>query len=120
MDKDKLILHASQEVKEGSIIFVFTIHNPSDKGKKLVFKSGKKYEITVRDSGGKEVYRYSKGKMFTQAIEESSIQPGETLSYQEAWNYLKEGFPTGNYKAVIEFLGTDPPLKADLKFSLPE
>jgi len=51
----------------------------------LIFSSGKKYEIVVRNAVGGEVYKSSQGKFYTQAVEEITIQQHEKVSWKEVW-----------------------------------
>jgi hypothetical protein len=50
----------------------------------LVFNSGKRYDFWVT-SGGREVWRWSAGQMFTQEVTKQKLQGQTGLSFTESW-----------------------------------
>lgn len=82
--------------------FVISLTNQSDQLKKLEFHSGQKYEIIVTNDKDEEVYTYSKGKMFSQALESALIKAGESMEWEETWQH--ENLPPGQYKAKVSIL----------------
>lgn len=65
----------------------FTLHvaNRAEKNVELMFPSGQTHDFVVRDSAGREVWRWSEGRMFTQALQSKAIGGGESATYEEAW-----------------------------------
>ena len=49
--------------------FAFHITNNANKRLELTFPSGQTHDIVVIDGGGREVWRWSEGRMFTQALQ---------------------------------------------------
>ncbi|MGG0739078.1 BsuPI-related putative proteinase inhibitor [Niallia taxi] len=85
-----------------------TVANKSEKDLKLVFSSSQKYEISIRQKGGKEVYRYSANKSFLQALQELKLKAGDTHTWVEKWNYRKsngEFVSSGEYSVKATLLG---------------
>ena len=73
----------------------------------LNFSSGQQFEVTITDEDGNEVYRYSDGKFFTLALVTRTINPGESLKWQDEWDMTNkdgEKVGSGTYKAVITIL----------------
>ena len=66
----------------------FTLHvaNRAEKNVELMFPSGQTHDFVVRDSAGREVWRWSEGRMFTQALQSKAISGGEEATYEEAWS----------------------------------
>ncbi|MRX73484.1 hypothetical protein GJU40_15175 [Bacillus lacus] len=99
----------SVDAREDSeqVRFAIDLLNQTEEEVTFEFRSGMRYEIRVLNEDGKEVYRYSKGRMFTQAIEYVTLGPGESETYVETWNYQDEGsrVPEGNYKVFVTFTG---------------
>lgn len=83
--------------------FIITLINNSSKTKRLEFSSSQKYEIIVTDQNNHEVYRYSEGKMFAQALESTLIKQGESIKWEEIW----EGIKPGEYEVEISILSDD-------------
>lgn len=59
------------------------IRNVSKQLIELAFSSGQKYDFILLDAQDKELYRWSRGKFFTMALESISIRPGEQITYSE-------------------------------------
>lgn len=98
---------ASYELKDGKVIFDFELVNNFPVAKELQFGSGQQFEVVITDERGEEVYRFSDGKFFTMALIYKTIQPGETLKWQDSWDLTnKEGkkLTTGEYQAEIIIL----------------
>ena len=66
---------------------VIEIINKSDVDSKISFSEGKHYDVFVVDSADKEVWQWSEGKVFIQAIEEIYIAPGESHAFNAKWFY---------------------------------
>jgi hypothetical protein len=83
-------------------VFHITFTNKGDEEAKVTFSSGQKFELVIQDSSGKEVYRYSIGKMFTMALETIKLKPGESIQLQDEWDYMVDGkrVAPGEYKAI--------------------
>ena len=84
----------------GIIAVVMTFD--SDQLKKLEFHSSQKYEIIVTNDKGEEVFIYSKGKMFSQALETALLKSGENMEWEETWKH--DPLPPGQYKAKVSIL----------------
>ncbi|MFD1017826.1 BsuPI-related putative proteinase inhibitor [Thalassobacillus hwangdonensis] len=102
IDLDQAISHLKLEAEaqpsKEKVLFDFSLTNEAEETYKLGFSSGQKYEIIVTDANGKEVYKYSDGKMFTEALEYVTFNGGDTQEFQEEWT---EGVVPGNYEAMI-------------------
>ncbi|HKM16638.1 MAG: hypothetical protein GX228_02340 [Firmicutes bacterium] len=98
---------ADYEFKDGQIIFNITFANNHSAAKRLLFSSGQQYEIIITNEAGEEVYRYSDDRFFTMALVFKNLTPGETLTWQEAWdltNKVGEKLRSGKYTAAIRVL----------------
>lgn len=81
--------------------FMITLTNKSKEMKKLEFPTSQKYEIIITDENEQEVYRYSAGKMFTQAIEYALIKPEESMQWEEIWEFKQGDIKPGKYNVNI-------------------
>lgn len=98
---------ASYELKDGKVIFDFELVNNFPVAKELQFGSGQQFEVVITDERGEEVYRFSDGKFFTMALIYKTIQPGETLKWQDSWDLTNkdgEKVTAGEYQAEIIIL----------------
>lgn len=103
MEIDELELMVDVNVLRNQAEFIITLINNSSETKKLKFSSSQKYEIIVTDQNNQEVYRYSEGKMFAQALESTLIKPAESVKWEEIW----EGIKPGEYEVEVSILSHD-------------
>lgn len=59
----------------------FAITNTSEDPLTLTFPSGQRADVVLTDDGG-EVYRWSEGRAFSQALEELTIDVDETVTFE--------------------------------------
>ena len=94
--------------------FAFHVRNKSKKSIELLFPNGKTHDITVLDSTGREVWRWSKGRMFTQALQTKLLGNGKTLSYEERW----ENPAAGTYTVVGQLNSESHPVEQRAEFTV--
>ena len=75
---------------DGAVEFEFTVNNTGDGPVELQFRSGKVADVAVLDDG-EEVWRWSAGRMFTQALQSRTLAPGESVSHQFTWDDPQSG-----------------------------
>lgn len=110
-----LKLLANYETKDDNVIFDFALVNLSSSPRTVTFLTGQQFEITITDMKGNEVYRFSDGKYFTQAIINRTIQPGGFLAWQDKWDMTDKAgqkVGPGEYKAVITVLAVQEAVNA--------
>ena len=90
------------------------ITNATSKKVELTFPSGQTHDFYIIDDAGREVWRWSTGRMFTQSVQNRLIDSGATLSYVDRW----EGpLAPGNYTAVAVLLSSSHPTEQRVEFS---
>lgn len=68
-----------------AVRITFIVENPTQQNVTFRFSSGQRYDIwAVGDTG--EVWRWSRGKAFTQALTSLTLKPGERRTFEETWN----------------------------------
>lgn len=80
-----MALDADLEVESGdSVSFTLTVTNIDDEPREVRFRSGLEADFSVsRDE--EECWRWSDGRMFTQALRTETFAPGESTTYTESW-----------------------------------
>jgi hypothetical protein len=66
------------------VTFTLAVENAGDDPVEFTFRSGQQAEFVVSDDDG-EVWRFGDGRMFTQALRDQTVQPGETVEATAAW-----------------------------------
>ena len=113
--KDTIV--ASLDVKVGEQVrFAFHVANSSAKRVELRFPSGQTHDVVVLDGVGREVWRWSEGRMFTQSMQTKVLGAADTLTFSESWTATKPG----TYTAVAKLLSENYPIESKHAFSLGE
>lgn len=77
----QLYVHAG----ESSIRLALHVVNTTKKRLELTFPSGQLYEFVILDSLDREVWRWGKGRMFTQTVRNKLLSGGDTMNLEETW-----------------------------------
>ncbi len=102
------------KVRDG-IEFAFRVTNNASRTLELLFPTGQTHELVVVDSLGREVWRWSEGRMFTQALQNRILESSATLSWAAAW---RSKVPPGRYVAIASLLSENKPLEERVEFEV--
>ncbi len=97
------------------VAFDFAVTNDGDKKAELEFPSGQTHEIVVQDASGREVWRWSEGRMFTQAIQNKVLRTADTLHIRERWTPSAPG----KYVVLASVASANYPLVRRAEFVVP-
>lgn len=100
------------------LAFTLRVTNNAKKKLELVFPSGQTHEVVVFDAVGEEVWRWSDGRMFTQALQNRVLAAGDTLTLEMIWT-PKEASPGSTMTAVATLLSDNHPLEQRTDFVIP-
>ncbi|TYL35928.1 hypothetical protein CV102_25300 [Natronococcus pandeyae] len=97
-----------------AVAFEFSVTNTGSEPVELQFSDACKAEFVVEDEG-REVWRYTDGRMFAQMISSERIAPDETATYEAEW----ENPQSGEYTAVAELRAQEGICEARTDVSVP-
>lgn len=97
------------------VTFRFHVTNSSPKRVELRFPNGQTHDLAVFDAQGREVWRWSRGRMFTQAIQNKMLATSDTITFTETWRPEH----AGTYTAVASLLSANYPVEQRTAFALP-
>jgi hypothetical protein len=103
------------QVERNTLRFGLDVSNVSKKSVELAFPDGQTHDFAVLDSAGREVYRWSTTRMFTQSVQNRTIEGGETLRIAEQ---ASPSLPHGSYVAVATLRSTNFPMQERVAFEL--
>ncbi len=103
------------KVDKSTLHFSLDVTNVGKKNVELQFPDGQTHDFAVLDSAGREVYRWSEGRMFTQSLQNRTIEDGETLRIAEQ---ATPPLPQGSYVAVATLRSTNYPVQERVAFEL--
>ena len=98
-----------------AINFALDLTNTTKKNVELSFPSGQEYDFAVVDVAGREVYRWSKERMFTQSIKNRLLDGGATMRIEER---AEQSLPNGSYVAVATLRSSNYPVQERVPFEL--
>ena len=98
-------------VKNG-VKMSFRVVNEGTKRLEVNFPSGQTHDVVVVDSLGREVWRWSSGRMFTQTLQNKVLHASDTLDYDAEWRNA----PAGRYTAIATLASENYPMEQRADF----
>jgi len=96
--------------------FAMHVANAGSKSIELTFPDGQTHDVLVVDSIGRPLWRWSEGRMFTQAMRNSALNGGDTLRIAETWEHPAAH---GTLTAIATLRSTNYPVERRVAFVLP-
>lgn len=91
------------------------VANATEKRIELNFATGQTHDLAILDATGREVWRWSTGRLFTSAVQNRLVGAGEVVTYSERW---KPELPSGSYTAVATLTSSNHPVEVRRGFEL--
>jgi hypothetical protein len=101
------------DVRPDRVSFAFTVENDGDEPVTLSFRDACNADFAVFNDED-ERWRWSQGRMFTQALQSESLDPGESVTYGGEWQDPK----TGSYAAVATLEADNHDCETRAEFSV--
>ncbi len=95
--------------------FNLDVRNNTVKMVELQFKDGQTHDFVVQDAAGKEVWRWSAGRMFTQAMQNALVKGKEVETFSEFWD-AKDMH--GRFTATAIVMSENHPIQERVDFEL--
>ncbi len=94
-----------------------TLHvvNVGDAPVALEFQSAQRFDVSVADRAGSEIWRWSAGRGFAQMLGSEAVAAGETVAYSAAY---RGDLAPGSYLAVGRLTARNHPLRAATLFAV--
>lgn len=93
---DDLATSLIARVEDARVAFALNVTNAGGAPIRLDFNSGQRFDVSVTDAGGAEVWRWSADRSFIQSLGSETVEPGATLTYRAEW----AGAAPGTYRAT--------------------
>lgn len=111
-----LISSLEVETGEERAHFILHVTNPTAETVTLHFSTGQRFDFVVRTREGEEIWRWSEGRFFTQALGTETIPPDETLTHDVTWD--PEG-RTGVFTAIGIVPARNRTIRRSVEFRVP-
>lgn len=95
------------------VAFAFTVTNTSPDPVEVQFSDSGKAEFVVEDEG-REVWRFTDGRMFAQVISSEVVDPESEVTYEGTWDDPQ----SGRFTALAELRAQDQTCEARTEFSV--
>ena len=96
--------------------FTLSIKNNTTKMLELRFPDGQTHDFVVKDFAGKEVWRWSQGRMFTSAMRSETLKGKGETAFEESWDTNGQH---GAFTAVAILRSNNYPVETSVQFMLP-
>ena len=99
----------------GRVEFDLDVRNNTKRMIELRFPTGKTHEFVVLDESGKEVWRWSKSRMFTQGLQNKLVKSKDVAEFTETWD---AGDRKGKFTAIAVLPSDNHPVEERVEFEL--
>lgn len=106
--------HVMVDTARGSVHFAIEVANDSPKRVELLFPDGRTHDFAVLDSTGREVWRWSEGRIFTQGVRNRLLDAHDSTVYDERW----QAPAPGRYILVAQLRSENYPVQQRVEFAL--
>jgi hypothetical protein len=113
---EKTELTSKLTVKAGDVVELnLSVRNNTKKMVELRFASAKTHEFVLLNSGGAEVWRSGKQRMYTQVMQAKLVKSKDVAVYSEEFNAAKLH---GHYTAIAKLESENHPIEERIEFDL--
>ena len=109
-----LTSHVIVDTTRGNVRFAIEVANDTRKRVELTFPDGRTHDFTVLDDNGREVWRWSAGRMFTQSIQNRLLDAHDSAVFVERWTATTPG----QYTLVASLNSANYPVTQRVEFAL--
>lgn len=106
--------HVRVDTANGVVRFAIEVANSSRRGVELNFPDGRTHDFVVLNEAGTEVWRWSSGRMFTQAMQNRLLDAHDSVVYDERWSAPS----AGQYTLVASLRSENYPVQQRVEFAL--
>lgn len=96
--------------------FTLNVKNNTAKMLELRFPDGQTHDFVVKDFAGKEIWRWSEGRMFTSAMKSETLKGKGETAFEESWDSQGQH---GSFTAVAILKSNNFPIETSVQFMLP-
>ena len=106
--------HVMVDTARGVVRFAIEVANDSRKRVELNFPDGRTHDFVVLNEAGREVWRWSAGRLFTQAMQNRLLDVNDSVVYDERWSPPSPG----HYTLVASLRSENYPVQQRVEFAL--
>ncbi len=115
-DGASLVTQLDVKLGKQEVQFALHVTNQGHKHVEVAFPNGQTHEFVVVDSAGREIWRWSTSRIFTQALQNRLLSGGETMSVGEQWEHPRAH---GKYTVIATLNSSNFPIQERADFVVP-
>ena len=115
-DGAALVSQLDVKLDRQEVQFALHVKNEGRKHVEVAFPNGQTHEFVVVDSVGREIWRWSTSRLFTQALQNKLLGGGETMSVGERWSHRQA---RGKYTVIATLNSSNYPIQERADFIVP-
>ena len=96
------------------VLLALSVVNLDSRQLEIDFPNGQTRDFVVLDATGREVWRWSRGRLFTQTVQNKFLSVGDTAVYEERWTAPAPG----QYTAVATLRSRNFPIERRAAFQV--
>lgn len=104
------------KLEHEGVRFALRVTNETKKHVELSFPNGQTHEFVVVDSVGRELWRWSSTRLFTQAVQNKLLSSGESMRVSEQWQHPVQH---GKLTVIATLNSTNFPVQQRAEFVIP-
>jgi hypothetical protein len=109
-----LVTSVDVRVRDG-VDFALAVANETPKRVELDFADGRTHDFAVLDRRGRELWRWSAGRLFTQTVQNRLVDVRDTVRWAEHWDPPGPG----EYTVVAVLRAANHPVEQRVDFRVP-
>lgn len=98
-----------------TVRFALSVVNGTGRRVELSFPSGQTHDFVVLDATGREVWRWSDGRMFTQLVQNRLLEARDVVTFEERWPAPPSA---GRYTLVAVLRSDNHPVEQRVAFAV--
>jgi hypothetical protein len=113
-----LVVDVSVESSAGAqaLRFAMSVANGTGRRVELSFPTGQTHDFVVLDATGREVWRWSDGRLFTQLVQNRLLESRDVVTFAERWPVPPS---SGRYTLVAVLRSDTHPVEKRVAFRVP-
>jgi len=96
------------------VSFSFTVTNDDLDSVDLQFSNAQTHDVLVVEDGDTEIWSFAEGRMFAQMLQSTTLDAGESVTYDCAWDDPEPG----SYTATAFLAANNADCEASAEFSV--
>jgi hypothetical protein len=106
--------HVMVDTAQGVVRFAIEVANDSRARVELQFPDGRTHDFVVLNEAGREVWRWSTGRLFTQSMRNRLLDAHDSVVYDERWSPPSPG----RYTLLASLRSANYPVQQRVDFAL--